>query len=62
VDLGIHQDGLLHVSRMADHFVRDPSTEVAVGQSIRVEITGVDLDRGRISLSRKGLSRHDDSV
>lgn len=62
VDLGIHQDGLLHVSRMADYFVRDPSTEVAVGQAIRVEIIDVDFDRGRISLSRQGLGRHDHST
>ena len=62
VDLGIHQDGLLHVSRMADYFVRDPSTEVAVGQAIRVEVIDVDFDRGRISLSRKGLGRHDHST
>lgn len=51
VDLGVHQDGLVHVSRLADHYVKDPADIVSVGQRIEVTVLDVDLDRRRISLS-----------
>jgi uncharacterized protein len=51
VDIGVHQDGLVHVSRLADRFVRDPHTVVAVGQRLQVKVLEVDLARRRISLS-----------
>jgi len=51
VDIGVHQDGLVHISRMADHFVKDPGKIVSVRQSITVKVLEVDLKRKRISLS-----------
>ena len=56
VDIGVHQDGLLHVSEMADRFVKHPREVLAAGDVIRVRIKDVDTRRGRISLSRKGIS------
>lgn len=55
VDVGVHQDGLVHVSEIADRFVRDPSEELRVGQPVRVRVLGVDLARGRIALSIKAV-------
>ena len=54
VDVGVHQDGLVHVSQMADRFVRDPSEVVRTGQHVRARVLEVDLERRRISLSLKG--------
>ena len=53
VDVGVHQDGLVHVSQLADQFVRDPAEIVKVGQKVQVTVTEVDLKRGRIALSMK---------
>lgn len=53
VDVGVHQDGLVHVSELADHFVRDPAEVVRVGQPVKVTVLSVDLERGRIGLSMK---------
>jgi uncharacterized protein len=53
VDVGVHQDGLVHVSQLADRFVADPNQVVRVGQRVRVTVTGVDLARNRIALSMK---------
>ncbi|MEX0824704.1 MAG: Tex family protein [Pirellulaceae bacterium] len=53
VDVGVHQDGLVHVSQLANEFVRDPSEVVAVGDVVRVKVLEVDAARKRISLSRK---------
>jgi uncharacterized protein len=53
VDIGVHQDGLVHVSQLADRFVKDPNEVVGVGDLLRVRVLGVDLDRKRISLSAK---------
>jgi len=53
VDVGVHNDGLVHISQMADHFVRDPRQEVKVHQTVEVVVIGLDLDRGRVSLSMK---------
>ncbi len=55
VDVGVHQDGLVHVSQIADRFVRDPAEVVHAGQRITVRVLEVDLARRRISLSAKGL-------
>ncbi|HEV2238721.1 MAG TPA: helix-hairpin-helix domain-containing protein, partial [Ktedonobacterales bacterium] len=51
VDIGVKQDGLVHVSELADSFVRDPLTVVAVGQVVRVRVLGVDRARQRVQLS-----------
>jgi uncharacterized protein len=53
VDIGVHQDGLVHVSEMADKFIKDPSTVVKVNQKVDVTVLSVDKDRKRISLSMK---------
>jgi uncharacterized protein len=53
VDVGVHQDGLVHVSRLADRFVRDPATVVRVHQRVMVTVVEVDLERGRIGLSMR---------
>ncbi len=56
VDIGVHQDGLVHVSELSDNFVKHPSEAVSVGDVVRVRVKSVDLKRGRIGLSMKGLS------
>ena len=53
VDIGVHQDGLVHVSELADHFVKDPREVVKVGQIVKVRVIEVDIARNRISLSMK---------
>ena len=53
VDVGVHQDGLIHVSELADHFVKDPHAVVKVGDKVSVRVLSVDLERRRISLSAK---------
>ena len=53
VDIGVHQDGLVHVSQLADHFVKDPHKVVKVNQQVKVTVMDVDLSRNRISLSMK---------
>ncbi len=51
VDVGVHQDGLVHVSAMSDRFVSDPHEVVKSGQVVRVKVVDVDVDRQRIGLS-----------
>ena len=53
VDIGVHQDGLVHISQMADHFVKDPADVVKVQQPVKVTVLEVDTARSRISLSLK---------
>lgn len=53
VDVGVHQDGLVHVSRLADKFVKNPSEVVKVGDKLSVIVLEVDLERKRVSLSAK---------
>jgi len=53
VDVGAHQDGLVHISQLADRFVRDPAEVVRVHQKVEVTVQKVDLDRRRIHLSMK---------
>ena len=55
VDVGVHQDGLVHVSQMANRYVTDPTQVVRLHQHVRVRVIAVDLRRQRISLSMKGL-------
>ena len=54
-DIGVHQDGLVHISQLADKFVRNPMDIVKVNQRVTVKVISVDLERKRISLSMKGL-------
>ena len=58
VDIGVHQDGLVHVSQISDAFVSDPSTVVKVGQQVWVTVTDCDVQRKRIALSMKGEANH----
>ena len=53
VDIGVHQDGLVHVSQLSDTFVKNPADIVKVAQRVQVLVTEVDVDRKRISLSMK---------
>ena len=53
VDIGVHQDGLVHVSQLADRYVSDPNQVVSVGQKVRVKVMSVDLERNRIALTMK---------
>jgi uncharacterized protein len=53
VDIGVHQDGLVHISQLADRFVEDPREVVKAGQVVRVKVLSVDLDRQRVALTMK---------
>lgn len=53
VDIGVHQDGLVHISSLADKFVEDPHTVVKAGDIVKVKVMEVDLDRKRIALSMR---------
>lgn len=55
VDIGVHTQGLVHVSEMADRFVKDPNTIVSLHQHVTVKVKEVDLKRSRLSLTMKGL-------
>ncbi len=57
VDIGVHQDGLLHRSEIADRYIKNPSDVLAVGDIISVKILSVDEKKGRIALSSKGISQ-----
>jgi uncharacterized protein len=54
VDLGVHQDGLVHISQLADRFVRDPNEVVKLNQKVMVEVLEIDFERKRIQLTMKG--------
>jgi len=56
VDIGVHQDGLVHISAMSDHFISDPHQVVKAGQVVKVTVTDVDSARKRIALSMKTTS------
>ncbi len=53
VDIGVHQDGLVHISELADKFVKDPADIVKVHQKVKVTVIGIDIDRKRISLTMR---------
>jgi protein Tex len=53
VDIGVHQDGLVHVSRLADRFVKDPHEVVKAGDIVRVKVLEVDMERKRIALTMR---------
>jgi uncharacterized protein len=63
VDIGVHQDGLVHVSQLADRFVKDPHEVVKTGQVVKVTVTEVDVPRKRIGLTMRkdgGASARED--
>ena len=53
VDIGVHQDGLVHISKLADRFVKDPREVVRAGDVVKVKVVEVDVERGRISLTMR---------
>ncbi len=55
VDIGVKQDGLVHISELADRYVKDPLTVVAVGQVVQVRVLKVDVQRGRVQLSMRDV-------
>jgi len=61
VDIGVHQDGLVHISQMSDRFVKNPAEVVKVQQRVSVTVLDVDLARNRISLSMKLQAGHSES-
>jgi protein Tex len=62
VDIGVHQDGLVHISMLADKFVRDPHTVVKAGDIVKVKVMEVDSERKRISLSMRLTDRAEDQL
>ena len=57
VDIGVHQDGLVHISEMSEKFIKHPLEAVSVGDVVDVRVLGVDLKKKRISLSMKGIAK-----
>ena len=57
VDIGVHQDGLVHISELSDKFVKHPSDVVSVGDIVNVKVLSVDVKKKRIALSMKGLNK-----
>ena len=57
VDIGIKESGLVHLSQLADRYIKHPSEVVSIHQQVRVRVVGIDHDRKRIALSMKGLSK-----
>ena len=57
VDIGVHQDGLVHISQMSEKFIKHPLDAVSVGDIVEVRVLGVDEKKNRISLSMKGLNK-----
>jgi uncharacterized protein len=58
VDIGVHQDGLIHISELSTQFIKNPAEAIAVGEQVRVKVIGVDRELKRISLSRKALEEN----
>ncbi len=55
VDIGVHQDGLIHISQISDKYIKHPSEALKVGEVLKVKILSVDLDKNRIALTLKGI-------
>ena len=55
VDIGVHQDGLVHISEISDRFIKHPSEVLSVGDHVKVRVLSVDLKKKRIGLSMKGI-------
>ena len=61
VDIGVHQDGLVHISQICDRYIKHPSEELKVGDIVQVKVIGVDIDKKRISLSIKEAIQKENS-
>lgn len=57
VDIGVHQDGLVHISQISDRFIRHPGEVLSVGDTVRVRVLDADEKKGRISLTMKGIQQ-----
>ena len=57
VDLGMKENGLVHISQLCDRFVSSPSEVVSIGEIVKVKVMDVDHTRGRIALTMKGLEK-----
>ena len=57
VDVGIKNDGLVHISEISDKYIRNPMEEVAVGDIVKVKVIGIDKAKGKVSLSMKGVDK-----
>jgi uncharacterized protein len=57
VDIGVHQDGLVHISQISDAYIKHPSEVLKVGQQVEVKIIGIDPAKKRISLTMKGIEK-----
>ena len=57
VDIGVHQDGLVHISQLADKFVKDPNQVVKLHQHVKVKVLEIDHRRNRIALTMKGIQQ-----
>ena len=55
VDLGVHQDGLVHISQISNRFIKHPREVLKVGDIVRVKVLSVDIAKKRIALTMKGL-------
>ena len=58
VDIGVHQDGLVHISQLANKYVSNPNDVVSLHQHVMVKVEGVDATRHRISLTMKGVKQN----
>lgn len=55
IDIGVHQDGLVHISQICDRYIKHPSEALTVGENVEVKVIGVDLEKNRIQLSMRNL-------
>ena len=55
MDIGVHQDGLVHISQICDRFIKHPLEAVRLGDVVRVKVLSVDLQKKRIALTMKGV-------
>ena len=58
VDIGVHQDGLVHISEITDRYIRHPSEELKVGQVVKVRIKEVDVKKNRIGLTMRNRGKN----
>ena len=61
VDIGVHQDGLVHISQISDSFIKHPSEVLKVGQQVEVKVMSVDIAKKRISLTMKGIEKDNET-
>ena len=55
VDIGVKNDGLVHISQLSDKFIKNPMEVVSIGDIVNVKVIGIDMDRKKVSLSMRGI-------